>query len=135
MGDWPFHLAKARRCSFTVRRSSSSSGVTFWRGSRNASASALELGDAMFGLHLDAHLQARAMAACRTTQGFAPMGARRAVARAVGQGLAGSGTIFTPASFSTRWNSGDASMILPAAARSRSTASSGSTKLVGCWFR
>jgi hypothetical protein len=50
-------------------------------------------------------------------------------------GLAASGAIVTPASFSTRWNSGDVSMILAAAARSRSTASSGSTKVAGYWFR
>jgi hypothetical protein len=40
-----------------------------------------------------------------------------------------------PASFRRRWNSGDAMMIVPAAARRRSTASAGKTNDVGCWFR
>jgi hypothetical protein len=41
-------------------------------------------------------------------------------------------TTRAPTSFSSRWNSGDAMMIVPAAARRRSTASSGKTKVVGC---
>ena len=39
---------------------------------------------------------------------------------------------FAPRSFSNRRNSGDASIIVPAAARKRSTASGGRTKDVGC---
>jgi len=46
-----------------------------------------------------------------------------------------SGTIFAPKSLSRRWNSGDAMMIVPAAARRRSTASGGRTNDVGCSFR
>src|SRR5664279_4555809 len=56
---------------------------------------------------------------------------------AVGGGApaAGIGLIDAPASLSSRLNSGESTMIFPAAARSRSTASSGSTKDVGCAFR
>ena len=47
----------------------------------------------------------------------------------------GATSMVTPASFSSRLNSGESLMIVAAAARSRSTASSGSTKVVGCRFR
>jgi hypothetical protein len=47
-------------------------------------------------------------------------------------GIDWSVTTFAPTSFSKRWNSGEAMMIVPAAARSRSTASGGRTNDVGC---
>ena len=47
----------------------------------------------------------------------------------------GAVTILAPTSFSSRWKSGDAMMAFPAAARRRSTASSGRLKDVGSSFR
>ena len=44
----------------------------------------------------------------------------------------GAATILVPTSLSNRWNSGESLMMVPAAARRRSTASGGSTKEVGC---
>ena len=45
------------------------------------------------------------------------------------------GTRLAPTSFSRRLNSGDSRMMVPAAARRRSTASAGRVNDVGCWFR
>jgi hypothetical protein len=48
---------------------------------------------------------------------------------------AGAVTILPPTSCSSRWNSGDAMMIVPAAARRRSTASADREKDVGSSFK
>src|SRR6185312_8945533 len=47
----------------------------------------------------------------------------------------GSVTTWAPASLRRRWNSGEARMMVPAAARRRSTAASGSMNVVGRLFR
>ena len=67
-------------------------------------------------------------------------GAARALSQAsgvrLGRGRPGrGGRLLAPTSFSRRWNSGESMMIVPAAARRRSTASGGSTNVVGCRFR
>ena len=65
----------------------------------------------------------------------AAVGNARRTADVAGSIDADSGATFAPTSLRSRWNSGDAMMIAPAAVRKRSTASAGSTKLVGRPFR
>lgn len=79
--------------------------------------------------------EGQAIAGARYRSTGAVIGAASGAGELVDPTDEGSETIFAPISFSSRWNSGEARMIVAAAARSRSTASPGSTKVVGSPFR